>query len=243
MNLSRTDIYRRLYWIARTHTAPKMHNHANAFAVGYEYELNSNNLWKGDIQRGNLQVPEFFWSRRWEENKFRQDAICKDWPLVFLSAGERSLVGSKTDFNYTFSNFEFTLMVFEPINKDRNNLGGNDSALREKEQVWQDTETILIEIMAAFIGRDPNAIYNLRIAGDVLGLPDDPTTWTPAQDQAAQDYWKDYLQRGNFDVDLRSTINPFHNIHNDMLTGVALTFSTSIHHDCFIGTFENRLCD
>jgi hypothetical protein len=219
-----------------------MHEHANAFAVGYEYELNANNLWKGDIQRGNLQVPQFYWARRWEENNFRQNAICKDWPLVFLSPGDRTLVGSTTDFNYTFSILEFTIMVFEPINKDRNNLGGNESALREKEQVWQDTENILIEIMAAFIGRDPNAIYNLRIAGEVLGLPDDPTTWDAAQQQQADDYLKTYLQRGNFDVELRTQLMPFYNAHNDMLTGVTLTFTTSIHHDCFIGQFENRLC-
>lgn len=242
MNLTRTDIYRRFYWICRTLTAPKSFNRSNAFAVGHEYELNTNNLWKGDIQSGNLQVPQFFWSRRWEEAKFRQDAICKDFPLVFLSPGERQIINSKIDFNFSASVFEFTIMVFELQNRDRNTLGGNEGALRERETIWQDTENILLQILAAFKGKDDTAIYNLRIAGEALGLPDDPTTWTVPQEQQATAFLKTYLMRSNFDLSISSSIQPFDYQHNDILAGVAVNIAIDLQHDCFNGTFENRLC-
>ena len=242
MNLTRTDIYRRLYWICRTHTAAKSSQHANCFAVGHDYELNSNNLWKGDIQDGNLQVPQFFWSRRWEESHFSQAEICKDFPLVFMSPGDRVPTASLVDFNFSKSNFTFDLMVFDLQNRDRNNLQGNEIALREREEIWQDTERILLQIGAALIDRDPLAIYNLLIAGADLGYPLDVSSWDIVQQSRAADYLKEYLGRGNWEVVLNSAIQPFDFKHNDIMAGVSVNLTISIMHDCFVGEFENRIC-
>jgi hypothetical protein len=242
MNLTRLDIYKRFYWICRTHTAAQSYQHANAFFVGQPYELNTNNLWKGDSQAGVYQKPEYFWSRRWEEYGFAQNQICKDFPLVMLSPGSRSLTNSKVGFNYTKSNFNFDISVFDTQNRDRNNLGGNKSAIRECETIWHDTELILIEIMTAFKGRDPNAIYNLLIAGEALSLPSDPSTWDPSEQAQAAAWLKTYLLRINWDVSIQSDIAPFKNHTSDLLAGVDLSISFPIDHDCIDGNYEYRPC-
>ena len=138
MSLTRLDIYTRLKVICETHTGAR-----------HEYELNTNNLMKGDIQRGSIQRPEFFYSERWRELGLNPESVCKDFPLVFLSPGSRTLERSNFDNGYSLATFEFNLLVFDLMNYDRNNLSGNETALRERERIWFDTENILMDIMQA----------------------------------------------------------------------------------------------
>jgi hypothetical protein len=210
--------------------------------VGNEYELNTNNLMKGDSQRGNLQRPEFFYSEKWREQGLNPESICKDFPLVFMTPATRTLEKSKWDNGYSLATFEYSLLVFDLMYYDRNNYSGNETALRERERIWFDTENILMEIMSAFKDFDPNAIYNRVIAGQALGLPEDVSSWDVAQNAAADAYLKTYLSRSNWTVDIQRNIFPFDYQHNDKLAGVEIILSTRISMSCPSGEFEQKLC-
>jgi hypothetical protein len=242
IGLTRLSIYERLKIIAQTHKGAKQENEARCFMVGHDYELNTNNLMKGDSQMGNIQLPEFFYSEKWREAGLNPEGICKDFPLIFLTPGTRNVTRSDFGNGYSLATFVFQMVVFDLMSYDRNNMAGNETALRERERIWFDTENILLEIMTAFQDREITSIYNRMLAGIALGLPEDVSSWNPAQDAQADAYLKDYLQRANFEITVNREITPFDYQHNDRLAGVDIVFSTNIIMDCPAGTFVQTLC-
>jgi hypothetical protein len=242
MSTTRADIYNRFKVICETHTATKQQNEARCFMVGHEYELNTNNLVKGDSQRGAVQYPEFFYSEKWREAGMNPEGICKDYPLCFLTPGDRNVERSDYGNGYKLTTYSFQFVVFDLMNYDRNNLIGNETALREKERIWIDTENIALEILTAFQDRSELSIYNRIIAGQALGLPEDVSSWDAAQNAAADAWLKEYLQRANFEITFSQAFRPFDFQHNDRLAGVDVVFSTNSVMDCPQGTFIQKLC-
>lgn len=236
--LDRTDIYLRLRKISQLHTGAKQENGAKSFYVGREYNINSNNLGKLEQQGNKTAFPKYFYSERLHNNRKKPKKVVKDFPLVFMTPGERSFIDSLRK----RSIYEFDLIVFDLEGTDRNSAKGNETALREKEDIWRDTERILLEVLEAYQDSSLTAVYNVCLAGEYLGYPEDVGTWTPEQEQAAEDLIKRMMISKNFNCSISASLMPFEHKHNNNLIGVHTVVSTEIFTGCIDGSFVNTLC-
>jgi hypothetical protein len=216
------------------HTGAKQENTARCFVVGREYEVNADNLLRGDIQQGNTKAPAFFYSERWLEMGKPPHAPIKDFPMFFLTPGERVVLDDNR------SRYEFDAIVFDLMHMDRNNAAGNATALRDKEQIWSDTERIALEVLDAYKETEQNLVNDVYVA-ELLGLPRDPMLWTPTQAQQVAIYYQDgELQPGQ--VSFLDPLMPFEYDHNERLAGVSLRFSVTVYNDCPDGQFLTPKC-
>ena len=237
--LDRTDIYKRFRCIVELHTGEKQQNGAKCFFVGKEYDLNSDNLSKMDIQNFKTKLPRYFYSEAWKRKGRKAKEITSDFPLVFITAGDRTYT---PDSKRKRSSYQFDFCVFDLMYYDRNNAKGNETSLREKEDIWKDTERIAEEILEAYKTTDDTKIYNLCFAGEYLELPEDVSTWTPDQLSRAKALIKRIMISKNFSCQVQSFFMPFQYKHNKRLSGVHTVVSTDIFTGCVGGTFEQKIC-
>lgn len=238
--LDRTDIYRRFKCISELHTGEKQQNGAKGFFVGREYEINADNLFKLDIQNFVTKFPQYFYSQKYKLSGSKGKEVKADFPLVFMTPGERSISTLAT--NRKRSSYQFDFVVFDLMYYDRNNGKGNNTSLREKEDIWRDTENILLEILEAYQDNDKTKLYNLCFAGEYLGLPEDVTTWTGSELSKAEALIKRTLISNNFSCSIVSSLMPFEYKHNKRLAGVHTVVNTEIFTGCIDGEFKQIIC-
>lgn len=238
--LDRTDIYNRLRCIAELHTGDKQHNGAKGFFVGREYEINTENLNKLDVQKFKTKFPKYFYSEAFNLSGKKAKEVRADFPLIFVTPGERSIIPN-TDRKR--SSYELDFVVFDLMYYDRNNKNANETAFREKEDIWRDTEKILDEVLYAYQDNDNiSAIYNRCFSGFYLGYPEDVSTWSESQNVTADALSKRLLISGNFSCQIITNIMPFEYKHNRRLAGVHTVVSTNIFTGCPDGQFIQKLC-
>lgn len=238
--LNRNDIYKRFKVINQLHTGDKQHNQSNCFAVTREFYPNIDNLMKGDLNGSVVVKPEFFYSQKWLESGFKQSKIISDFPLVLLTPGERRFNGV----DKKVSTFTFELIVFDLMFYDRNNKTGNETATRELEEIWQDTERIMIEILCAYMNHDLNKLYNLAIAACYDNtLPENPADWNEGQTAQAISFLKcNYLHNQNFTLRLTGDSTPFEYKGTKRLAGTSIEFETDLFTGCVDGSFNENFC-
>ena len=235
--LDRLDIYRRMKLISELHKGTTQQNEARSFAIGKEYEINADTLFKTDLQNSEIVVPKYFYTERAIENDVVSEYRA-DFPMLFMTAGERQI----TDKAFTKSSYLFDLVVFDLMFYDRNNFSGNETSMREKEDIWNDTEKILMEIIEALRTSDASALFNQVWSSEYLGYSRDPNDWTPAEALRVEQLIKKTLCSKNFDMTISSSIFPFCYEKNKRLAGVSVSFDVNLYTGCNFGIFTDNRC-
>jgi len=235
----RTDIYRRFRCISELHTGEKQEQGAKGFFVGREYEINSDNLFKLEVQNFNTRFPRYFYSERYNLSGRKSKEVKADFPLVFMTAGDRNFTDRP---DRKRSSYEFDFIVFDLMYYDRNNKTGNETALRELPEIWRDTEKILLEILEAYQNSGELELYNFCLSGEYLGYPEDLSVWTLEQKETAQALTKKIMCSNNFSLDIVSSIMPFEYKHNKSLAGVHTVIKSEIFTGCSDGQFKQIIC-